>query len=134
MGDQASNQMSSAALAQWDVPVTVAFIDQGQDWNTRQQIQYAAIKGLMKPDFLGLGDWTNQIGLYSKANPIHLSGPMAAVTALTPLNSKLETSLVDDPDLGLVGNFLLQVLGFADIVMSPEDILNSADLGDDLGT
>ena len=40
MGDQTSNQMS-AALAQWDVPVTVAFIDQGQDWNTRQQIQYA---------------------------------------------------------------------------------------------
>ena len=41
MGDQTSNQMSAAALAQWDVPVTDAFIDQGQDWNTRQQIQYA---------------------------------------------------------------------------------------------
>ena len=131
MSDQ--DLMSATALDQWDRPVTVAFIDQGQDWQSRQQIQYAAIKGLMKSDFLGLKDWQDQIQTYSKANPTQLSGPMAAIAGLVSQNARLMEDLTDDSELGLVGNYLLQVLGFTDIVLQPEQILNSDDMSGALG-
>jgi hypothetical protein len=125
--------MSADALQQWDLPVNVAFIEIGQDWQERQKLQYAALEGLMKADFLGLKDWTTQISTYSKANPAQLSAPMAAIAALTSQNAQLMTGLTDDPDLGLVGNYLLQVAGFADIVLHPEEILDSDTLDGALG-
>jgi len=49
---EVQDAMSSASLADFQVPVSVVLITQTQDWQTRQQIAYAAQKGLMKDDFL----------------------------------------------------------------------------------
>ncbi len=117
--------MAASALAEWDRPVTVAFTEKAKDWQDRQKIQYAAILGLLKQDFLGLRDWGDLIGRYSKANPMQLSGPMAAIQPDLTLNKLLLPKLVDQPGLGQVGTYLLQVLGFAAIVLHPEEILNT---------
>ena len=97
MPSQVQDAMSSDDLADFNVPVSVVLITQAQDWQTRQQIAYAAIKGLLQGDFLGLADWQQQINLYSFANPAYLTGPYNTIKALAGLNQNVLRSLVLDP-------------------------------------
>ena len=134
MPSQVQDAMSSDDLADFNVPVSVVLITQAQDWQTRQQIAYAAIKGLLQGDFLGLADWQQQINLYSLANPAYLTGPYNTIKALAGLNQIVLKSLVLDPVLGLVGEFLTQIYGIQKTFVAPADLLNdSADPGSELG-
>ena len=131
---EVQNAMSSDAMADYQVPVSVVMITQTQDWKTRQKIAYAAQKGLIKEDFLGLADWQEQIGIYSNANPMYLKAPNTAIQALTGRNRNVLMTLVLDPVLGWVGNFLTQVYGLDKTFVAPADVLNnSSDPGSQLG-
>jgi hypothetical protein len=134
MPSQVQDAMSSGDLADFNVPVSVVLITQAQDWQTRQQIAYAAIKGLLQGDFLGLADWQQQINFYSLANPAYLTLPYNTIKALAGLNQNVLRSLVLDPVLGLVGEFLTQIYGIQKTFVAPADLLNdSADPGSELG-
>jgi hypothetical protein len=131
---EVQDAMSSASLADFQVPVSVVLITQTQDWQTRQQIAYAAQKGLMKDDFLGLADWQEQINIYSAANAPYLTTPMNAIKALVPRNRNILMSLVLDPVLGWVGQFLEQIYGIQKTFVAPAEVLNnSSDPGSELG-
>jgi hypothetical protein len=127
------NELSAASLMQFARPVTISFVDKAQDWPTRQKIAYEAMLALLKADFHGLKDFSEQMELFSTANPMQLKAPWAAIKALAPLNRNLLLRLVPDPLLGtMVGRFLSTVLGFSRINLQPEEIL-AGSLGSKLG-
>ena len=134
MSNTVTDQMASTELANFDYPVDVVFISQGQDWLTRQQIGYAAIKGLLKEDFRGLEDWSEQIRTYSQTNAMYLMPAYTAILPLVDRNRNILMSLARNPQLGWVGQFLIKVYGFAKIFTAPTEILdNSANLNARLG-
>jgi len=131
---EVQDAMSSASLADFQVPVSVVMITQTQDWQTRQKIAYAAQIGLIKNDFLGLADWQEQINIYSAANAPYLTTPMNAIKALVPRNRNVLMTLVLDPVLGWVGEFLESIYGLAQTFVTPAEVLNnSSDPGSELG-
>lgn len=115
---------ATAALAQYLRPIGVAIIPNGQDWSSRQRIQYEAIKGLMRADFHGLDDFKEQLNLYSATNIQILRPAYSAIRALIPVNRNILQKLVFNPVLGMwVGRFLLKVVGFEKAFTVPTSIL-----------
>jgi hypothetical protein len=134
MSSPVTDTMASAELMNFNYPVSVVFVSQAQDWQTRQQIQYAAIKGLLKEDFLGLDDWSEQIRTYSQTNAMYLMPAYSVILPLVDRNRNVLMSLARSPQLGWVGQFLMKVYGFAKIFTAPTEILNdAANLGARLG-
>jgi len=129
MPDSTTDSIATLALAQYEIPVGVSIIPKGRDWASRQEMNYEAIKGLIKNDFLGLNDWADQINLYSSTNLTILKPAYTAIKALIPLNTRVEVTLAPDPASGLmVGQDLLTAVGLDEAFTIPQDILtdNSA--------
>ena len=126
MSNTVTDQIASDELTNFDCPVNVVFISQSQDWQTRQQIGYAAIKGLLNEDFLGLADWSEQIRTYSEANPAYLSAPYSTILPLIARNRNVLMSLAMNPKLGWVGQFLMKVYAFSAVFTAPTELLSDA--------
>jgi hypothetical protein len=134
MSNIVTDQMASDELMNFSSPVSVSFITQAQDWQTRQQIQYAAVKGLLKEDFLGLADWSEQIRTYSQTNAMYLMPAYMTILPLVARNRNVLMSLARNPQLGWVGQFLMRVYAFASVFNAPTELLqDSSNLGARLG-
>lgn len=115
---------ATSALAQYLRPVGVSILPAGRDWSSRQQIQYEAMKGLMKEDFHGLDDFNEQMNLFAATNPMYLRPGYTAIKPMIPLNRKILMKLVFNPVLGLwVGRLLLKLVGFEKAFTVPTEIL-----------
>lgn len=113
-----------ASLSQYLRPVGVSIIPDGQDWASRQQIQYAALKGLMKDDFHGLDDFKEQMNLYSSTNQMILRPAYMAIMPMIKINRTILQKLIYNPVLGMwVGRLLLKVIGFEKAFTLPTKIL-----------
>lgn len=119
------NQQSADYLQQFETEISVSFIEKAQDWKTRQQIQYWAMKALITDDFFGLDDWAEQIQLYSAASAI-LQTPYNVIKTLVPRNRNVVQDLLNDDELGVVGKELLSIYGFSQVNLHPEEILNGS--------
>ncbi len=128
------NTLADASLTEFDRPIGVSIVPQGQDWKDRQKIQYEAIKGLMFKDFHGLQDFYEQMFIYSSTNPLILGPAWRAIQPLAPRNRNVLATLTDLPGLGLVGQYLATLVGFEQTFVLPNEILeDSAALKDALG-
>jgi hypothetical protein len=115
---------ATTALAQYLRPIGVSIIPDGQDWSSRQQIQYEAMKGLMKDDFHGLADFNEQMNLYSSTNIQILKPAYTAMKPLIKINRNILQKLIYNPILGMwVGKLLMKVVGFEKAFTVPQDIL-----------
>jgi len=126
---EVNNNIATLSLDQFDVPLNLAIISAGQTWANRQKLQYAALKGLMKDDFLGLQDAYEQRSLYSATNTMILTPAWKSVEMLAMRNRNLLLQLTMDPQLGMmVGQELEEVAGLGDTFSVPASILedNSA--------
>jgi hypothetical protein len=126
MSNTVTDNMASQELMNFNCPVSVVFITQGQDWQTRQQINYAAQKGLLKEDFLGLNDWSEQIRTYSQTNAMYLMPAYSVILPLVARNRNVLMTLARNPQLGWVGQFLMKVYGFAKVFVAPTELLNDS--------
>jgi len=121
---KATDMVASAALEQFNRPVAVSIIPSGQKWKDRQQIQYEAMKGLMRADFHGLDDFYEQMDLYSRSNFLILYKAWMMICVLVKRNRKLLMKLVLNPRLGmLVGKLLTKIYGFDKTFALPASIL-----------
>jgi len=121
---QTTDNIAALTLQNFDRPVAVAILPAGQTWKVRQQIQYEALKGLMKEDFHGLDDFEEQLDLYSKTNQMILTPAFTAIRALIPLNRKILQKLTMNSKLGMwVGRYLTQIFGFEKVFAVPTEIL-----------
>ena len=128
MSTQQSNTAAALNLQQFDRPIGVTIIPAGQTWKDRQQVQYAALKGLLKEDFHGLADFNEQMEMYSRTNLPILYKAWMVVKPMVPLNRKILQSLVMNTRLGMfVGKLLSSILGFDATFVLPTSILEDTD-------
>lgn len=134
MAATVQDQISVSNLQGFDQPLSIQIISKTQDWQTRQRIAYESILLYLKQEFLSLTDWSEQINIFSQANPPYLNGPYSAIQSLTGRNRLIAMRLVELGDLGQVGNFLASIGNFDKVFVAEDSVLsNPADLEQRLG-
>lgn len=130
---EVQNKLSTELVEQFNRPLSLSMITKGQDWRTRQVLDYEASKGFLKSDFLGLKDWEEQMKIFCQASVL-LNGPLLAIKGLIPRNRNMLFSLRRLSGLGWVGGMLTKIHGFEKVFVAPQDILqNSNSLKNRLG-
>jgi len=124
-GSTVQANLSSADLAQFNVTIGLNLQNKLQDWPSRQQLQYGAVKGLATQDFHGLQDFDFQMSLYSSTHPL-LESAWKVIKSIVPNNPKLLATLLNIPGFGKVGMQVLSLVGIQNIVVAPQSILKSS--------
>ena len=124
MANTVQTQIASGILDQFHVTIGLSLQSKLQDWSSRQAMQYGSIKGLMNPDWHGLADFNSEMNLYSSTNLI-LRIAWGIISNLVPNNPQLTATLINIAGFGLVGQQVLSLVGVANIIMAPQDILTN---------
>lgn len=124
MANEVQSNLASGILNQFHVNIGMNLQSKLQDWQGRQQIQYGAVKGLMKSDWHGLDDFKTQMSSYS-ATFRQGRTAWAVIKALVPNNAKIIATLVKIPGFGQVGQQVLSLVGISNVLVAPQDILKS---------
>lgn len=117
------NQTASGISAGLGAPLSVTVINKMQDWQQRQVLQYAALKGHMVSDFLGLRDWQQQITMYSATNALILGAAYKAIKVFIDKNVIANSQCIPHPILGKVGRSILSFFGLETAFRVPQEIL-----------
>lgn len=126
MAHQIQSQLASGILDQFHVNIGLNLQNKLQDWQGRQQIQYGAIKGLMQKDWHSLADFYFEMSLYSSTDSL-LRRAWSVIQNIVPNNPRVLSTLITVPNLGLVGQQVLSLVGVTNIIVAPQDILKDQD-------
>lgn len=124
-GSAVQSTLASQDLAQFNVSIGLNLQNKLQDWPSRQNLQYGAMKGLLYKDFHGLQDFYNEMAAYS-ATHIVLQTAWSVIQGIVPNNPTLLATLLTLPGFGLVGMQVLSLVGIQNIVVAPQSILQSS--------
>lgn len=125
--------MAVSGLARFNRPISVHVVSQAQDWRARQRIDYEAGLGFLKQDFLGLKDWKEQIGLFSRAS-MALRIAYRVIRPLLTRNRHVLLKMMRHPRMGWVGRWLLRMTGMERVFLVPQSILEKpSGLGRSIG-
>lgn len=114
--------MASMEMARFNRPIPVHVVSQAQDWRSRQRIDYEASLGFLKQDFLGLKDWKEQIGLFSRASmPLRIA--YRIIRPLLTRNRHVLLKMMRHPRMGWVGRWLLRMSGMERVFTVPQSVL-----------
>lgn len=120
---QVQTQMAADTLNQFNVPLNISLISKANDWQTRQKAAYAAVVDYIRQDFHGLNDFKEQMQMYSTALGLIGTAAYKVIQPLIPFNRNVLETEVDDPEMGMVGKFLLTLLGFNQVfAMTPQTL------------
>lgn len=117
------NQTASGVSAGLGAPLSVTVINRMQDWQQRQTLQYASLKGHMVSDFLGLKDWLQQITQYSATNALILGAAYKSIKVFIDRNAIANSQCLPHPVLGKVGRQILSFFGIETAFRVPQEVL-----------
>lgn len=123
---QDQNTLAAMDLARFNRAIPIHVISRSQDWRTRQRIDYEASLGFLKQDFLGLKDWKEQIGLFSRAS-MALRIAYRIIRPLLTRNRHVLLKMMRHPRMGWVGRWLLRMTGMDRVFTVPHTILEKKD-------
>jgi hypothetical protein len=124
MPNTVQNQLAAGILNKFHVTLGLNLQGKLQDWPSRQDTQYGAMKGLMNKDWHGLKDFKIQMTLYSSTHHL-LMIAWQVIKSIVPNNATILATLTVIPGFGQVGKQLLSLIGIRNILVAPQDILKS---------